>query len=740
MNSKNTVKYTLEGYDKPLFIDLNDPLVSLNSKTGNLVGRKSVREQLLKQGVPNDILIKNGFIDSNDSSIPGDNQLDLANAADWSMRNLDIVLPVATTAASSALALPTGGASVAGQVAANAGVAALGNYLSSQYKESQDEVVEEKLSNALEEGAVSAVTDILLLGLPPLGKRSYEIFKAFNFGGSEVYNLTKLQQKIEDLTDPELASLIRQQKILTEGGVDSQGNKISSTLSTFNSKRQNAFSGFMEKFAELGMLSSSRAQKRYDDAAQIISNKLTELVSKSTNELGKSTTSSLGTEIHTILKGGNDALISQYGESYEQLIKSMSSKQVDPTRIVNRLKAFKASKAKKRTSKETLESETYGYDVDEVVENKLNSMISLLESSRTIDLKALMQEHKRITSELHSYSSPLSGNFNKTIDYELTEVSKVFKEQIEKTLGEKDKGYGLFDSSDMLGHWQDLQKFYKEGKEALFPKINTQFINAADKGAYHIIGQKLIQNPNLDTLSALHKSIDKSFEVMKSSDIKGPIKTAQEAKDAIKNGYIFHQFKNIGTEEFEPKSMKAKLSAWKTPTQIDLHKKLFGEDYRTYQDLINTLSTIQEYPSGFMGSLIIRSREAKAVSAPASMGGALLASGTMAGVGGAVGDLATAAGFLFLPVVWQAVSASPKAVNRLLALEKNSRNKNYSPEFITSQVIKVFNTLEEEDKQDVRDFIRNQYSKVTLPLGIGEVEKSPYDKALEIGVTRGLAL
>ena len=129
------------------------------------------------------------------------------------------------------------------------------------------------------------------------------------------------------------------------------------------------------------------------------------------------------------------------------------------------------------------------------------------------------------------------------------------------------------------------------------------------------------------------------------------------------------------------------------------------------------MAEASNHPDSILGGLVLRGREAGAITGlaggVAQIGGASLAQG--------LGALGPAAAIIFTPYVMAKIITNKKAINMLLtanaeSIAKKGAMKQTDPyAFIVSRMSQIIAELPEDDKLDIRNYIRQQESGVTMP-------------------------
>jgi len=248
-----------------------------------------------------------------------------------------------------------------------------------------------------------------------------------------------------------------------------------------------------------------------------------------------------------------------------------------------------------------------------------------------------------------------------------------------------------------------LNKAFGESMEGLVPKLNVNVITRAKKGDYESIA-RVLEGKNPDQIEAFMKSIDTSYNNAKIAGIDmaetAGVKTAAEAKEIIKSGWMKNLFGEITDSGFDPQTAASLASRFEKPANQRAARAILGNDWPAFKALMNASAESTVNPKGFIGTLVLRSKEAQAVS------GIVQGSSLVGGVG-------TLAAVLMTPVLLSKAVTRPGAVRAILEGNKRAEaallaGKVGVASTITQETFEaVMGMFSEEEQAEIRQGVRD---------------------------------
>ena len=145
---------------------------------------------------------------------------------------------------------------------------------------------------------------------------------------------------------------------------------------------------------------------------------------------------------------------------------------------------------------------------------------------------------------------------------------------------------------------------------------------------------------------------------------------------------------------------QATVNKFNTPKNQRIMEAIYGKDWPQFKRVLNAVGDSLRSTEGGVLSLALRGREITAA----------LGVGTVFGLGtqdpntGAAAAATTALTVLGLPPVLYRLSKSPRAINRLIAMDKQGFKPNqFTPEFVMSSIAKIFSELDETNKKAIKE-------------------------------------
>jgi hypothetical protein len=594
-------------------------------------------------------------------------QAGLADASDFPDAEEDTLLDFLDvgTGLAGALGGAAAGTAVAGPVGTVIG-GVVGGAIGTFGGEVAEDVIaneEINLENAAEQAAEGALIDVAMLGLGKvvrplsraLGISTDKIVQSFDPSSAQAFTVGSKE------------SLQQTEQLLRSGG---------GGLSAIQTGRAGKIRSVGERLGNEGILSSRNAQARIAKNQKTLQSEIQRQIDGIDPSFAMSI-DDVGKEIYDIVNAGRNATIKLYGNELNKIIADHGTKQVSTIRARTAMDDFEKEYLKDFGSALHEETITQLNSIRKLFEPKIMSVDSMIEAQKIINRKIM---------EAGDIANPRT--YNSTVERELTQLSSKLGEAITGSLGKIADGKVARDYSA-------AQKFYKDSLGGILPEINKNIISAAKIGDYTRLGQLLIKDPSQSKVDAMMNSIDQAFKNIDKSALKGTVKTAREAKKIIRQSYVSDVFKKI-VDEGDIASLANKAKALSGPTETKRLKSIMGEDYAPFKALLNAISESSEKTGNSLFSLALRSREAGLL----SLGGA---GGTGAFFGGATGAIAGVVAILAVPEVLGRLATNPKAVAKLLDLEKQFyKNPNLSPDFVASAITKIIEDFDENDKASLR--------------------------------------
>ena len=495
-------------------------------------------------------------------------------------------------------------------------------------------------AEAIYQAGLSLGIDILTLGVGSKIKNMVKTAKALNYSPEEAAQIIANQAKQGGAAGSE-ASLAATQQFLSERGatlLPSQTGKASQTVEQ------------LESIAQFGILSGSQLDNNTKNVTSAVKDSLTDILNKQGDDLFLSP-EELGENMMRVIDNGKQSLGDVYSFGLDEVNKRISGQVTSSAgAIKNVLSGFLTSR--KDELNLNLDDETIQY---------IRGELAALGQNKRVTLKALINLEKRLNKKITSASQPTSKGYNSEAAQELNELSSSLKDIIGKTIQKANP-----EASEI---YNASKKAYAEGIQSLLPDINAQHIRKGRKGDFEALGTFLIHSGSANKINKFMRSIDTAFDAATAAGMTGKgvqavkegvgFATAEEAKEAVKQGFIKNLFGDLeGEFVMSPKMAKS----YEKPKMAAKLAAVLGKDAKQVKQLMNVMAeTSTKEASGFMG-LSLAGRQ---VGALTGVGAAALG-----GIGGLAGSLGTAGAVLLTPLLISMKYTDPKWVNKLIALEK----------------------------------------------------------------------
>lgn len=610
---------------------------------------------------------------------------DVSDVGQFLKENLDIPAGIAGAGTGFMAGAPFGpiGAISGGIVGGAAGT--FGGSLASSAIEGEAD-----LEKAAIEAGQSVVIDVATLGL---GKVIKPVAKSLGIDPLAFWN--KLSGKTPDAQTAMKApvapasgtpeSLLASQKLLEQEG----GTLLASQTLNAGKIRKLA-----ETISSVGILSKGRlaniAQQNKDSIVKEIDRMI-----DGVNPSLANTPENLGQHIYEIIDSGRKLNMINYSSGLARLSKKFGGVEVSPAPILDTIDNFLASSVKDGLSE--LKPDTL-----KIIEKTRRDLVGQQLATQyskgdtavrlpkaTVDKIFTFQ--KNLNDDISSFGSFGGNRFDSQVEAELSALSSKLRKSIDKSLS------GI--NSKLASDFRGINKAYGETLDALLPKINSSIVTRADKVDYEKVGRLLLTNNSTSKISAMMKSIDVAFSQTKKAGlpIKSSIQSAEQAKQAVRQSYIYNMFGDTAGD-FDPYKWANKAKSFdKNPNEVVKLKAILGKDgYNSFKTLTNAIADSSEKPTADAFSLMLRGRESAAT---IGLGGAIIGAGSFI-------NIPTAIAVFSIPEVLGRVATNKKAVNRLLMLNSNvKKNPDMKAELVAAQVAKVLNELDESDKEAIADSI-----------------------------------
>lgn len=532
---------------------------------------------------------------------------------------------------------------------------------------------------AAREAANSALWDGLFLGG---GKLVRGIGSALDIDPGRLLGIVRAEDKIPDIT--RITDDFDEESI---DGLRAINNYLTSKgggLTGFQTGQLGKFGELVEGAANIGTLSSEMMSQRMKKNAEILDDIFKEYVDDAAVSMRD-----LGEALSDISEAGRRATRVEYSSALDNIKELAGNKTVSTSNIAKAIKSIEAetlTKIENSMSPEALKilrgRGSALRSTSPIVDTTGQAFIR----AKTADVSSLIEYQKTLTRITNDAKPSITNAGSESLFRELSNAERKVKKAIQETLNKLEPSIG--------DKYREANRAYGESLEALRPKtISTAFAKAANDESFTALG-KVIIGKKAEDISKLMSSVDTAFaKIGKTDELVGGVKSAQEAKKLIRRSYLTELFKGRGNV-LDNTGLGKLANRFKTKTENDIAKQIFGEEYGQFKFMLGALEKITQSAAPEFMALSIRGKEIGTLGNFAQVG----AAASVATAGSALGALA----IFGVPAVLARISLSKTASKRLLRLANDvGRNPDRSAEIIASQVAKVLEGLSEEDK----DFI-----------------------------------
>lgn len=434
------------------------------------------------------------------------------------------------------------------------------------------------------------------------------------------------------------------QQLLTERG---------GTLSKAQTGLAGAANRFMENIGRIGLTGSGRFEAVQQQNQQIIQDALNEVVEGVSGRVRDP--SEIGELFIDTLNAGKRSLSGQYRSGLDAVKSDFGSAPIN-------VRAIKVKAQRALDDAASLFEEKGASVLEPETQRILQDIVKL---SDTIPAEKLIDFLKVTNQRSASLLDPTAPGYNSIAsgqveDFLETNFRPFVAGQLERVNPQAYEAYSA------------LNRSYSQSKNALSPELLKSVARKGKREDFVGVGQALYGTTNKET-------VRKAFTALAEAKRINPELNTFEAMDAIRQGYLT---KLIGGADREfANIVKVEKQLNNNANMQSMFNEVFGVSAPAVRRLINAAADVSNKPSeGFLG-LLLRGKEAQSLTAL----GTLYAGQSAAGLAGIAGALA----ILSTPAVFARIATNPKAVTKLLNLDKASRKM--APQALSSALIRFGN-------------------------------------------------
>lgn len=476
--------------------------------------------------------------------------------------------------------------------------------------------------------------------------------------------LQQVAKKRPDLIKPGTEESIKMtQEILRGGRIDPiTGKVIEGTLTKAQTGKESILSRIAEQFGRIGMSGAPQFETLQAKNDQIILGAFDDLVRGLAGRVRDP--SEIGETFTQTVNAGRSALTKQYGEGLTNIQQQFAGKFIDTLNL--------KSAVDKRIADGTIDFDSIDPAIRTVYEE-----ISLL--PRRMNADRALEFLKKHNNTLSNLLDPRGQGYNSAASAQMTEfLDDVLKPSIKAGLAKADP--------QAYVEYQKLNKFYKDGKDSLTPKLLEAVARQGTAGNFTAVGSTLFGSTKADVVDAAFNALTKAKKI-------NPDLNIREATEALRQGYLTQFFGSEGRSIDQLRTAAKGIES--NTNKGQMFDKVLGVSAPGFKKLLNAAVDSAQGPGEGVLSLSMRGREIGAFETLAGAG--FLGAGFM---DSAIG-MAGAAVLLMSPAVLAKISTNPKAVERLINIDKAS--KSMKPAVLSSAMIRFGNEfgipIEEEGKR-----------------------------------------
>ena len=495
-------------------------------------------------------------------------------------------------------------------------------------------------SNALNSAVTSGLIDVATLGTGKVMKALYQGFKAGKAPAEVVAEIAAKSKQAPKAGGE--ASIAQTQTTL---------NRYGETLTPAEVGSNSGIANFIDGLSRDTLGGAPIMNARKERLELVVNSELDKLFNGSVGS--QMTSEEIGQAVNTVITQGKQALGATYAKTLDDVGAKLAGKSVETGAVVNKMSSFINSF--KRTYGSELDDSTLAFIKDRMEElSKLSSRgtdaLLLKKQTPAMDLISFEQKMNRMIDTLGDFNNP---NYNPVASYQLAQFSKEFRDSVSSQLIGVDKTAGAL--------YKNAKDLYAEGIGNILPELNKNAVQqAGKKGNFKPLGTLLTEANNLESVKKAIVSVKAAYAQMPKEVADGlSVKTADEAVEMIRDGYVTGLLKTQGDEIIQPEHFARIARQLDDPKKLQRAEVVLGKDKAVaLKRFLNLAHDVSKKPQSPAGSLVIRGLEA------AAGFGIFDASGS---------GLVTAAAVFGLPNVAARVSTNPKLVNKLLAATNNPK-------------------------------------------------------------------
>lgn len=438
-----------------------------------------------------------------------------------------------------------------------------------------------------------------------------------------------------------------------------------------------------QQLGEVGVLSSALTRRTAEANNEVIFSAIKDLAGDAMEVAAPNTTQGMGIMLHGAVEAGRGAIRSLMDDSVNALIKEHGGRVVSTKPIIRALVDFQLANIDKlstKVSKNTLDK-AQGLIDDLVQQSKV------LTEAKTADLGSILSFEKSLQRDIQR-AMPNSSFNDPGAVAELTQLKKAIQEGVTETLEKISPNAGAT--------YRKINEDYSKAMTDLIPPTLGSVFALSNKDSFDALGKMLIGGTNQSSITKMMASLDVAYKKAREAkwDMSAvPAQNADAARRFIRQGYLEKTFSTV-TEASDLTKFAGRAAQLSTPDALARSESVLGaEAFQQYKRILNAMQDTSTTGGTGLWGLAMRQKEMGAMG--------VMAAGASTGVG-----LMTAGLVLALPVVLSRLATNKQAVNHLLGLNTMVKRGLINDDNIAAALGKVFESLDDETKTDLRDYTR----------------------------------
>lgn len=462
------------------------------------------------------------------------------------------------------------------------------------------------------------------------------------------------------------------QEIL-QAGVPSSipGQQVTASLTRGQTGQAGPMARLFESLGAIGLLGQGVFQRNAEQIDTILQTNLNTILEGFSGRVR--TTSEIGEAFIDTVNTAKRALSDNYGQELTSIQQQFRTGYVNTAPLKARVQGLlkSASKASETGRPTLLEDAT------------VTEMRTILDLPDNVSGDALLGVLKRLSGRSSALLEKGTTGYNSVASAEITDfLTNTFRPFVDKQL----KGI----NSEAFERYKALNSNYAQSTAALTPALLKTAAKRGQQENFSGVGALLVETNNPEYVKKAFKALQEAKRVNKDLNV-------MDAMDALRQGYLL---KLVGGESRDLKQLVTAAERLKTnPKQQEVFDEVLGASAPGVQKLLNAAYDSSQGDSVGALSLLLRGQESQSLRTIVQAGGA-----GFVGAGGSFADLTLAAAVLGTPRLFAKMALKPSAVNKLLQLDKASRNM--KPKMIASNLARIANEAGIDLEKEIESYLR----------------------------------